>query len=125
MKNKFTVFCSDSVFGMANLNPNKTGLPVIIWSDHSGISRNKKDNDSRIKIGVNNSGPSVSVTIEQNPRILAKSKNIKKSDMKKLQEGIDYVGRNYNLFLKHYQDTSFDFDDEDLFNALRERGEYK
>lgn len=125
MKNKFTVFCSDSVFGMANLNPNKTGLPVIIWSDHSGISRNKKDNDSRIKIGVNNSGPSVSVTIEQNPRILAKSKNIKKSDMKKLQEGIDYVGRNYDLFLKHYQDTSFDFDDEDLFNALRERGEYK
>lgn len=125
MKTKFTVFCSDSVFGMANLNPNKTGLPVIIWSDHSGISRNKKDNDSRIKIGVNNSGPSVSVTIEQNPRILAKSKNIKKSDMKKLQEGIDYVGRNYDLFLKHYQDTSFDFDDEDLFNALRERGEYK
>lgn len=125
MKNKFTVFCSDSVFGMANLNPNKTGLPVIIWSDHSGISRNKKDNDSRIKIGVNNSGPSVSVTIEQNPRILAKSMNIKKSDMKKLQEGIDYVGRNYDLFLKHYQDTSFDFDDEDLFNALRERGEYK
>lgn len=125
MKNKFTVFCSDSVFGMANLNPNKTGLPVIIWSDHSGISRNKKDNDSRIKIGVNNSGPSVSVTIEQNPRILAKSKNIKKSDMKKLQEGIDYVGRNYDLFLKHYQDTSFDFDDEDLFNALRERGEYR
>lgn len=125
MKKKFTIFCSDSVFGMANLNPNKTGLPVIIWSDHSGISRNKKDNDSRIKIGVNNSGPSVSVTIEQNPRILAKSKNIKKSDMKKLQEGIDYVGRNYDLFLKHYQDTSFDFDDEDLFNALRERGEYK
>lgn len=125
MKKKFKVFCSDSVFGMANLNPNKTGLPVIIWSDHSGISRNKKDIDSRIKIGVNNSGPSVSVTIEQNPRILAKSKNIKKSDMKKLQEGIDYVGRNYDLFLKHYQDTSFDFDDEDLFNALRERGEYK
>lgn len=125
MKNKYTVFCSDCVFGMANLNPNKTGLPVIIWSDHSGIFRNKKDNDSRIKIGINNSGPSVSVTIEQNPRILAKSKNIKKSDMKKLQEGIDYVGRNYDLFLKHYQDTSFDFDDEDLFNALRERGEYK
>ena len=50
---------------------------------------------------------------------------MKKSDENAIQDGIRYVGRNYDLFLKHFMDIDFSFDDEDLFNALRNRGEYK
>lgn len=39
--------------------------------------------------------------------------------------GIEYVKRNADLFRKHYYDLDESFDDEDLYNALRERGEYK
>lgn len=45
--------------------------------------------------------------------------------MEDIEEGIDYVSRNYDLFLKHFMDTDFSFDDEALFDALRERGEYR
>lgn len=113
----------DSVFGMANLNPAKTGLEVVIWSDHGGKYMNRHHNTPRVKIGSTDF--QVSVSIESQPRILASPKSMKKSDLKKIQEGMNYVGRNYDLFLKHFEDENFQFDDEDLFNALRQRGEYR
>ena len=36
----------------------------------------------------------------------------------------NYVVRNLNIFLKHYNSTSFEFND-DLKDALRKRGEYR
>lgn len=45
--------------------------------------------------------------------------------MDAINEAKDYVGRNYDLFLKHYYDVDDVFDDEDLFQALRDRGEYE
>lgn len=107
------------VFGMANLIPRKTGLSVNIWSEHSGILRNVEHNEPRVKIGTYDE--SVSVSIEKNPRILTKDPHIKHSVMKGIKEAVQYVGRNYDLFLKHYSDTTDDFDDEDLFNSLRSR----
>ena len=59
------------------------------------------------------------------PKILASTKNIKQSDIKKIKEAMDYVGRNYDLFLKHYNDKTNEFDDYDLFMALAKRGDYK
>lgn len=56
--------------------------------------------------------------------VKTQSCGIKKSDMTKLREDMKYVARNYDLFLKHFMDTDFTFDDEDLFNALRSRGDY-
>ena len=112
------------IFGMANLNPQKSGLSVIIWSDHSGITRKVSHRDTpRIKVGTHEHW--VSVTIEPNPVIKERSKKIPDNIMPKIQEGIDYVGRNYDVFLKHYLDTDFSFDDEALFEELRKRGEYK
>lgn len=108
---------------MANLNPKKTGLSVIIWSDHGGVNNNRHHNSPRVKIGTTEC--SVSVTISPNPKILSKSRNIKKSLQDKIFEGMEYVGRNWDLFLKHFNDLDFSFDDEDLFQALRNRGDYK
>lgn len=114
----------DDIFGMANLTCRKTGLSADIWSDHKGIERQvSHSNTPRIKITTKNG--SASLTIEPNPVIKAKSRHLKKSDIDAINEAKDYVGRNYDLFLKHYYDVDDVFDDEDLFQALRERGEYK
>ena len=115
---------------MANLVPKRTGLSVNIWSDGCGIHRNKSDNTKRIKL-VYNSQYSVSITIEEHPRVLACTGGLKKKaqgspEWRAINAGIDYVGRNYDIFLKHYDaDTPDDFDDQDLFDALRARGEFK
>lgn len=115
---------SDDVFAMSNLNPKRTDLPVIIWADHSGVDRAVSHRNSpRVKITKDTA--SISISIEAKPKILAKSSNISSKDMKDLQEGIDYVARNYDVFLKHYLDTDFSFDDDDLKDELRARGEYK
>lgn len=108
---------------MANIDTKGSHLQADIWSDHNGVSRNKKDKQPRVKIGTSNS--EVSVSIEKEPKILAQTKNIKQSDMKKIKDAMEYVGRNYDLFLKHYNDTNNEFRDIDLFKALAERGDYK
>lgn len=113
------------VFGMANLIPRRTGLHANIWSEHSGILYNvSHKNNPQVKI---KSGEyQVSVTIEESPQIIVKNTSYpKKSDEIHVKEAIDYIGRNYDVFLKHYLDENDDFDDEDLFNSLRERGEYR
>ena len=51
----------DYIFGMANLSMKRTGLSVIIWSDHGGVARNKKDKRPRFKVGTNNDQVSVSL----------------------------------------------------------------
>lgn len=122
-------FDRESLLEMSNLTPKRTGLSVQIWSDHAGILRKKKDKDKRVKVGTND-GYSVSITIELEPQILATSPKLKKlksgdSIWKNIKSGIDYVARNYDLFLKHYNDTTDEYDDDDLKDDLRKRGEYK
>lgn len=117
----------DYIIEMANLVPKRTGLKVNIWSDHSGVKRNLP-HGVRIKVGKEEY--SVSVTIEREPKILAISPELERkkkgsSEWKDIRAGMSYVGRNCDLFLKHFNDTTDDFDDQDLFNALRERGEFK
>lgn len=109
---------------MANLSAKRTGLKVSIWSDGDGIHRNVGHNNHRIKIGKTGQF-SVSVTIEKEPRILASSKNISDSDMNKIKDAMKYIGRNCDLFEKHYSSTEDVYDDDDLKDDLRKRGEYK
>lgn len=112
----------DDAFGMSSLNPQKAGLgDIIIWSDHSGVSRSVSHRNSpQVKMTIGKE--SISVSISPTPGVLVKSKKAKVSQFR---DGIDYVARNYDIFLKHYNDTTFEFDDEDFFQALRDRGEYK
>lgn len=113
------------IMAMANVNKRRTGLKVNIWSDGQGITRNKPDNIPRVKI-VTDSG-SVSVSIEACPKVLAPKNwqaQFKKSEILNIEEGIEYVSRNWDVFLKHYMDVDLSFDDSDLFDSLRRRGEY-
>lgn len=116
---------SQSVMAMANVNKRRTGLNVNIWSDGQGCTRNKPDVLPRVKIV--DGEDSVSVTISPNPQVLAPKtwrSKFKKSVVADIEEGIEYVRRNYDLFLKHYMDTDLSFDDSDLFQSLHDRGEY-
>ena len=115
---------NNSLFEMANLSSKRTGLSVSIWSDGDGIHRQVKHNIPRIKIGKRGLF-SILVSIEEHPRILVKSRNISQSDLLSASEAIDYISRNYDLFLKHYNSTDEEYDDDDLKEDLRKRGEYK
>ena len=115
---------TDEILGMANISPKRSGLPVVIWSDGQGILRKVGHNSPRVKIGKQGQFFIV-VSIEPEPKIISKSTGIKDNELALCKEGIDYVARNHDLFLKHFQDTDFSFDDSDLFSGLRERGDYK
>lgn len=121
--NEYIDNMNDILIEMANLSPKRTGLKVRIWAESRGVERNKPDNSPRVKLQLGDK--SMSISIEPSPKILAKSRNIKKGDLSSFNDVILYVGRNSDLFLKHYNDTSDEFDDEDLFLALKERGDYK
>ena len=121
--NEYINNMNDILIEMANLSPKRTGLKVRIWAESRGVERNKSDNSPKVILQLGDK--SMSISIEPKPKILAKSRNIKKSDLSSFNDAILYVGRNSDLFLKHYNDTSDEFDDEDLFLALKERGEYK
>lgn len=118
-------YSMSSILGMSNLNPQKSGLGnIVIWSDHMGITRNVEHNIPRIKLQIDDM--SIVVSISDKPQLLSKNKKVSsKAKLSMFQEGIDYVARNYEIFLKHYMDTDFSFDDEDMFQALRDKGEYK
>lgn len=119
---KWFIGSSSKIFGMANLVSGKTQLPVDIWSQHKGIEESHRGTP---KLKLSKQGAEMSIAIKEHPVIKAKSRKIKKSDIKDFNEGIEYVSRKYDLFLKHYYDVDDKFDDEALFNALRERGEYR
>lgn len=120
---KRLVLTGEYVFGMANLVPNETGIACDMWSEHKGCQRNVQHNSPRVKLSVE--GVDVSISIEQHPKILASPSNIPHKVMKKIKEGIDYVARNYDLFLKHYNDTDDSFTDLTLMKELAKRGDFK
>ena len=116
----------ESIMAMANIHKARTGLNVNIWSDGEGCLRNKPDRKPRVTL-VTSEGD-VSVSIEADPKVLAPRQwktRFKQSTLKDIEEGMRYVGRNHDLFLKHYNDTDGSFDDLALFEALRERKELK
>lgn len=113
----------ENLIEMANLSPKRTGLKVVIWSEQNGDKRNKPDSEPRFKIMGKDY--EISYSLEKKPKELAKSGKIKQSDRKDIDEAIDYVVRNLDLFIKHFTTSAFEFDDDDLKEELRKRGDYK
>lgn len=97
-----------------------TGLKVDIFSKWCG------DNEPTIIIGNidKDNNYVIIVTISSTPYILDQTPNITREQMKDIQDGIDYVAKNYDLFLKHYTDPTGQFSDDELIDALAKRGDY-
>ena len=115
------ILSKESLFEMTNLTPRKTGLKVIIWSEQNGEDINKEDKLPGFKIEGKDF--ELSYSLEENPKELARSGKIKQSDEKNIKEAVQYISRNLDLFLKHYNSTPFDYDDDHLKDDLRKRGE--
>ena len=115
---------AEDIYCMTRLYPKRTNLPVIIWVDECGILRNVSHKFTpRAKIIIDDQ--EISVTIEKQPKIIRGHENIKKSDLKKVEKGLEYIGRNYDLFLKIYNDIDGSYDIDNFLSDLRKRGEYK
>ena len=112
----------------ATLSNKRTGLQVDIWSKWNVSEITKEAPNIIIGRAEYWNRYIIVVTISPNPKIIAKTPNITDEQKQELEEGIKYVARNYDLFLKHYNNDGNNgagFDDEDLINALKEKGEYK
>ena len=110
---------SNNVFAMANLSPKLTGLNCVIWVDSMGSSRSVQHSVPQVK--VEKDGFEISVSIEPRPRVLAKSTNTPHSVIKEFRKAVKYVATNYDLFIKHYNDSGFSYSDSDLMFDLRDR----
>ena len=112
----------------ATLSPRITSLKVNIWSKWNVAEITKEVPNIIIGRAEYWNRYIIVVTISSNPKIIAKTNNITDEQKQELEEGIKYVARNYDLFLKHYNNDGNNgagFDDEDLIKALKEKGEYK
>ncbi len=107
------------------LSNKRTGLQVDIWSKWNVSEITKEAPNIIIGRAEYWNRYIIVVTISSNPKIIAKTPNITEEQRQELEEGIKYVARNYDLFLKHYNNDGNYFDDEDLINTLKEKGEYK
>lgn len=107
------------------LSNKRTGLQVDIWSKWNVSEITKEAPNIIIGRAEYWNRYIIVVTISPNPKIIAKTPNITEEQRQELEKGIKYVARNYDLFLKHYNNDGNYFDDEDLINALKEKGEYK
>ena len=108
---------------MANLPASKTHIKFTIWSDGAGKYRERKDYGPRIKVGLRDEFL-ISLSLDEDLRVLYRSKNYKPSYDKYLNEARDYIRRNLDLFQKHYNSHSDEYDDSDLRDDLAERGDF-
>lgn len=113
----------DELCYMLNLTPKRTGLKVIIWSEQNGESRNKSNKIPSVKI--TGKDYEISISLEESPRELTRSGKIEQKDEKDIQNAIDYISKNLDLFLRHFKTSPLEFDDDDLKEELRKRGYYK
>lgn len=121
---KILVNSSSYIAGMSNLIPRRTGLKTQLWIDHNGVSRKvAHSNVPRLKVGpVNNEIP---VLIDKNPKVLVNEKSIKPKLLSEVKSTFPYISRNEDIFKKFYFDTTDEFDEEDLRNELKLRGDWK
>lgn len=98
-----------------------TSLKVDIFSKWCG------DGEPTILIGHIDKHYSyiIKATISPTPYILDQTPNIPKEQMENILEGLNYIARNYDLFLKHYTDPTGQFSDDELLEELEKRGDYK
>lgn len=99
---------NDSLFEMANVSKDDTGLPYTLWIDSLGSRRKTGHNDPRLKVEVN--GNRIPVSISKNPEILVNKK------INNFGEVRDYIIRYYDVFIKHWRGELTDRQALDMLN---------
>lgn len=110
------LYVKDRVFGMANLYPKRTGLPVVIWVDNVGSARNVKHNVPRIKVqnvpGNKVVDDTFSLTLEENPKVIAGKVKL---DSKTFNMVVQYVKKYLQVFLDGWNQV---IDEDELKEKL-------
>ena len=106
----------DSVFGIANLYPKRTGLPVVLWVDNVGVNRNVEHNKPRIKV-QNTLGDKVvddtfTLSLEKNPVVLAGNNKL---NSKVFKQVLNYVKDHLDDFLASWYQ---EIDEDELKDRL-------
>ena len=122
MNNYFDI-PDDYYFEMANLPPDRTGLPRVIWIDSLGKDRNNKHNKHNCpRLKVQNipgnkivPGDNFTIEISKKPKVIRGEVKI---SYKELNSILDYISDNYDLFIKHW---NRELNDDDLKEKLAER----
>lgn len=82
----------DEVFGMSNLYPKHTGLPVILWVDNVGANRKSKHNLPRLKVqntkGDRSNEDTFTLSIDSNPKILSGKCKLNSKDLNLVKQFI-------------------------------------
>lgn len=94
---------------------------VIIWAYHGGTSRTIKYADEP-HVTLNDGAGQLCLTLADKPEAFGKSGCIFMPDFK---TAIEFVSRNHDILLQHYNDVDDTFTDIDLFTTLKKRGEYR
>ena len=104
-----------SIFGMANLYPKHTGLPVILWVDNMGSARNVQHNLPRLKVqnirGNKRSEDTFSVSISKRPEILSGENKLSSKDWKAVKQ---FISDNYDYFIQHWNEEIDEYELKDL-----------
>lgn len=111
-------------FYSTELKPSKTGLKASIYPEKNIFSGVRIHNDlPRIRIAntQNKYEDTFSITLEENPRVIIGENKLPKEDYKEI---CDFIRKNLDVLLKHF-DTNSEFEDDDLWDALKENGSIK
>lgn len=117
------------LYEMADLSRKRTGLKVNIWVDHGANNfRNIEHDTNRLKLGIRNEFE-VEISLDDMeiksyyPKDLYTKKGSNKTQA--IDEGIEYIRKNKELFQKCLDDKDEEYDEDDLKDDLRRRGFYK
>ena len=95
----------DILFEMANIQKKITGLPVNLWVDEHGVSRNNEHNLPRLKFQANKSdkvnGEGIPISISANPEILVANAHTELSDAEINMIKV-FIINHLELFLEHW-----------------------
>lgn len=100
------------LFEMANIKKNITGLPMNVWVDEHGASRNVKHNEPRLKIQTDKAdkvhGEGIPISISSEPKVLVKRFKAELSD-NEINQAKEYIVKHLDILLKHwYQEIDTD-----------------
>lgn len=106
----------EDIFGMANLYPKRTGLPVMIWVDNLGAEIKVGHNLPRLKVqnvpGDKAVDDAFVLSIDKSPKILSGKCKLSSKDFKTV---VEYVSNHYDDFLAQWNQ---EINEDDLKERL-------
>ena len=103
-------FIKNELQEMANISKDKTGLSYDIWLDSVGKDRKVSHRKPRLKVRLDNK-ELIPVSIEREPKILVKGKEIPK-----FRQFKKFILLNYDILMKHW---NLEIEDDDVLDLIK------